>query len=43
MNLARKASRWLSRLALLAAAAILLLQLWYLGWIALYRRVSAAS
>ena len=31
------AGRWLWRLALLAAAALLLLQIWYLGWIALYR------
>jgi len=36
MKLAR-AGRWLWRLALLAVAALLLLQLWYLGWIALYR------
>jgi monofunctional biosynthetic peptidoglycan transglycosylase len=33
------AGRWLRRLVLLAAAAVLLLQLWYLGWIALYRWV----
>ncbi len=43
MTLARKAGRWLSRLALLAAAAILLLQLWYLGWIALYRWLNPAE
>lgn len=35
--------RWLWRLALLAAAALLLLQLWYLGWIALYRWVNPAE
>jgi monofunctional biosynthetic peptidoglycan transglycosylase len=34
-----RAGRWLWRLALLAAAAVLLLQLWYLGWIVLYRWV----
>jgi len=33
------AGRWLWRLLLLAVAAVLLLQLWYLGWIALYRWV----
>jgi len=37
MTFARRVGRWVSRLALLAAAAILLLQLWYLGWIAIYR------
>jgi len=37
------AGRWLWRLALLAAAAVLLLQLWYLGWIALYRWVDPAE
>jgi len=31
--------RWLWRLLLLAVAAALLLQLWYLGWIAVYRWV----
>jgi len=36
---ASRAGRWLWRLALLAAAALLLLQLWYLGWVALYRWV----
>ena len=36
MKLAR-AGRWLWRLVLLAVAGLLLLQLWYLGWIALYR------
>lgn len=34
-----RAGRWLWRLALFAAAAALLLQLWYLGWVALYRWV----
>jgi monofunctional biosynthetic peptidoglycan transglycosylase len=34
------AGRWLWRLALLAVAAVLLLQLWYLGWIVLYRWVN---
>ena len=34
-----RAGRWLWRLALAAAAAVLLLQFWYLGWIALYRWV----
>jgi monofunctional glycosyltransferase len=38
-----RAGRWLWRLALLAAAALLLLQLWYLGWIALYRWVNPAE
>jgi len=38
-----RAGRWLWRLALLAAAAALLLQLWYLGWIALYRWVDPAE
>lgn len=33
----RGAGRWLWRLALLAILAALLLQLWYLGWIVLYR------
>jgi monofunctional biosynthetic peptidoglycan transglycosylase len=37
MKRLRAAGRWLGRLALLAAAALLLLQLWYLGWIVLYR------
>ena len=37
------AGRWLWRLALLAAAAVLLLQLWYLGWVALYRWVNPAE
>jgi monofunctional biosynthetic peptidoglycan transglycosylase len=32
--------RWLWRLLLLAVAAVLLLQLWYLGWIAVYRWVN---
>jgi monofunctional biosynthetic peptidoglycan transglycosylase len=32
--------RWLRRLLLLAAAAALALQLWYLGWIVLYRWVN---
>jgi len=32
MSLSRP-GRWLRRLALLAVAAVLLLQLWYLGWI----------
>lgn len=43
MRLARWAGRWLLRLALLAAAAVLLLQLWYLGWIALYRWVNPSE
>jgi monofunctional biosynthetic peptidoglycan transglycosylase len=34
------AGRWLWRLVLLAVAAALLLQLWYLGWIVLYRWVN---
>jgi monofunctional biosynthetic peptidoglycan transglycosylase len=42
MSLAR-AGRWLWRLVLLAVAAVLLLQLWYLGWIALYRWVNPAE
>ncbi len=37
------AGRWLRRLALLAVAAVLLLQLWYLGWIVLYRWVNPAE
>ena len=37
------AGRWLWRLVLLAVAALLLLQLWYLGWIALYRWVNPAE
>jgi monofunctional biosynthetic peptidoglycan transglycosylase len=40
MNLLRWGGRWLGRLALLTAAALLLLQLWYLGWIVLYRWVN---
>jgi len=36
---AHTVGRWLWRLTLLAAAALLLLQLWYFGWIALYRWV----
>jgi monofunctional biosynthetic peptidoglycan transglycosylase len=43
MNFARRAGRWLLRLALLAVAAALLLQLWYLGWIALYRWINPAE
>ena len=39
MSFAR-AGRWLRALALLAVAAVLLLQLWYLGWIVLYRWVN---
>jgi monofunctional biosynthetic peptidoglycan transglycosylase len=39
MSLA-SAGRWLLWLVLLAAAAVLLLQLWYLGWIVLYRWVN---
>jgi monofunctional biosynthetic peptidoglycan transglycosylase len=35
--------RWLWRLVLLAVAAVLLLQLWYLGWIVLYRWVNPAE
>jgi monofunctional biosynthetic peptidoglycan transglycosylase len=35
--------RWLWRLVLFAVAAVLLLQLWYLGWIALYRWVNPAQ
>lgn len=31
------AGRWLWRLALLAGAAVALLQLWYLGWVVAYR------
>ena len=42
MTLAR-AGRWLSRAALVAAAAMLLLQLWYLGWIAAYRWINPAE
>ncbi len=37
------AGRWLRRLALLAVAAIALLQLWYVGWIVLYRWVDPAE
>jgi monofunctional glycosyltransferase len=37
------AGRWIARLVLLAAAAILALQLWYLGWITLYRWVDPAE
>lgn len=40
MTFARRVGRWVSRLALLAAAAFLLLQLWYLGWIAIYRWIN---
>jgi monofunctional biosynthetic peptidoglycan transglycosylase len=43
MKLLRWAGRWLWRLALLAAAALLLLQLWYLAWIALYRWVNPSE
>jgi monofunctional biosynthetic peptidoglycan transglycosylase len=32
--------RWLWRLALAAAGAVLLLQLWYFGWVVLYRWVN---
>ena len=39
MNVSR-AGRWLGRLALLAVASVLLLQLWYLGWIAVYRWIN---
>ncbi len=42
MTLAR-AGRWLWRAALLAVAAMLLLQLWYLGWIAAYRWINPAE
>jgi monofunctional biosynthetic peptidoglycan transglycosylase len=35
--------RWLWRLVFVAVAAVLLLQLWYLGWIALYRWVNPAQ
>jgi monofunctional biosynthetic peptidoglycan transglycosylase len=38
-----RAGRWLSRAALVAAAAMLLLQLWYLGWIAAYRWINPAE
>jgi monofunctional biosynthetic peptidoglycan transglycosylase len=34
------AGRWLRRLVLIAGAAVLALQLWYLGWIVLYRWVN---
>jgi monofunctional biosynthetic peptidoglycan transglycosylase len=37
------AGRWLRRLALLAVAAIALLQLWYVVWIVLYRWVDPAE
>ncbi len=37
------AGRWLWRLALLAVAAMLLLQLWYFGWIVLYRWLNPAE
>jgi monofunctional biosynthetic peptidoglycan transglycosylase len=37
------AGRWLWRLALLVAAAVLGLQLWYLAWIAVYRWVNPAE
>jgi monofunctional biosynthetic peptidoglycan transglycosylase len=37
------AGRWLRRLALLAVAAVALLQLWYVGWIVLYRWVDPAE
>ena len=40
MTFARRVGRWVSRLALLAAAAFLLFQLWYLGWIAIYRWIN---
>jgi len=38
-----RAGRWLGRLALLAVAAVALLQLWYVGWIVLYRWVDPAE
>jgi monofunctional biosynthetic peptidoglycan transglycosylase len=38
-----RAGRWLWRAALLAVAAMLLLQLWYLGWIAAYRWINPAE
>ncbi len=38
-----RAGRWLWRLALLAVAAVALLQFWYVGWIVLYRWVDPAE
>jgi monofunctional biosynthetic peptidoglycan transglycosylase len=37
MTRLRRAGRWLLRLAALALALLLALQLWYLGWVALWR------
>jgi monofunctional biosynthetic peptidoglycan transglycosylase len=37
MTRVRRAGRWLLRLAALALALLLALQLWYLGWVALWR------
>jgi len=42
MTLSR-AGRWIWRLALLAVVLVLLLQLWYLGWIVLYRWVNPSE
>ncbi len=43
MKLPRWAGRWLWRLVLLVLAAVILLQLWYLGWIALYRWINPSE
>lgn len=40
MSAVRRAGRWALRLVALAALAVLALQLWYLGWIALYKWVN---
>jgi monofunctional glycosyltransferase len=37
MTALRRAGRWLGRLAALALVLLLALQLWYLGWVALWR------
>jgi monofunctional glycosyltransferase len=39
MSAARSAGRWLLRLVLLGTALVILLQLWYLGWVLIYRWV----
>ncbi len=43
MKWLRWAGRWLWLLALLALVALFVLQLWYLGWIALYRWVNPSE
>jgi monofunctional glycosyltransferase len=40
MSSLRRTGRWLLRLVALAVLAVLVLQLWYVGWIALYKWVN---